>query len=292
MADMQLRELTPEFGTEITGLDPGAALSDDALQQQLQSLFDTRGVLVFRDLDIEMLEQANLVRMLIGLGPLAEGESITGRETNEAFYVSNKADGGGAPFGRLLFHSDMMWSEHTFQVLSLYGSMVEQPATPTIFVSCVDGWTTLPDELRARVEGVSAVQGHDEAGRAADDQNVLVSTFTDLPTRTTPVALPHPRTGDTLLYVSEQMTQGIEGLDGAESEALLQELFAHLYRPEAVYSHAWQEHDLVAWDNIAIQHGRPNVTLEGPARTLRKVYAPVPPRGANPKRPTYATAKQ
>lgn len=290
MAEMQLRELTPEFGTEITGLDPQAALSDAALQQQLQGLFDTRGVLVFRDLDIEMSEQANLVRMLIRLGPLAEGESITGRESDDAFYVSNKEDGGGAPFGRLLFHSDMMWSEHTFQVLSLYGSMVEQPATPTIFVSCVDAWKTLPDDLRAKVEGLSAVQGHDEAGRA-NDPNVLVSNFENLPTRTTPVALSHPRTGETLLYVSEQMTQGIEGMGKDESEELLQELFAHLYRPESVYSHDWREHDLVAWDNIAAQHGRPNVTLEGPARTLRKVYAPVPPRSANPKRPTFASAK-
>jgi taurine dioxygenase len=291
MAQMQLRELTPEIGTEITGLNPRAAVSDAALQRQLQGLFDTRGVLVFRDLDIEMMEQANLVRMLIGLGPLAEGESITGRESDDAFYVSNKEDGGGAPFGRLLFHSDMMWSEHTFQVLSLYGSMVEQPATPTIFVSCVDAWKTLPDDLRAKVDGLSAVQGHDEAGRA-NDPNVLVSNFENLPTRTTPVALSHPRTGDTLLYVSEQMTQGIEGMGKDESEELLQELFAHLYRTEAVYSHGWQEHDLVAWDNIATQHGRPNVTLEGPARTLRKVYAPVPPRSASPRRPTYASAKQ
>jgi taurine dioxygenase len=290
MTAMQLRELTPEFGTEITGLDPAAALSDDAVQQQLRELFDTRGVLVFRDLDIEMPEQANLVRSLIGMGPLAEGESITGRESNEAFYVSNKEDGGGAPYGRLLFHSDMMWSEHTFQVLSLYGSMVEQPATPTIFVSCVDAWRTLPDDLRSKVEGLNAIQGHDEAGRA-NDPNVLVSKFEDLPTRTTPIALPHPRTGATLLYVSEQMTHGIEGMGKDESEELLQELFAHLYRPEAVYSHDWRERDLVAWDNIATQHGRPNVTLEGPARTLRKVYAPVPPRSANPKRPTFAQAK-
>jgi taurine dioxygenase len=290
MTGMQLRELTPEFGTEIMGLDPEAALSEPVLQRQLQGLFDTRGVLVFRDLDIDTVRQANLVRMLIRLGPLADGESITGREGKDEFYVSNKADGGGAPFGRLLFHSDMMWSEHTFQVLSLYGSMVEQPATPTIFVSCADAWKTLPDELRAKVEGLSAVQGHDEAGRA-NDPNVLVSKFEDLPTRTTPVALPHPRTGDTLLYVSEQMTHAIDGMGKEESEALLQELFAHLYRPEAVYSHDWQEHDLVAWDNIATQHGRPNVTLEGPARTLRKVYAPVPPRGTAPKRPTFASAK-
>lgn len=290
MADMQVRELTPEFGSEITGLDPEAALTDTALQQRLQDLFDTRGVLVFRDLDIEMAQQANLVRMLIGLGPLAEGESVTGRDGDKAFYVSNKEDGGGAPYGRLLFHSDMMWSEHTFQILSLYGAMVEQPATPTIFVSATDAWKTLPTDLRTKVEGLSAIQGHDEAGRA-NDPDVLISKFEDLPNRTTPVALPHPRTGDTVLYVSEQMTHGIDGIGKEDSEELLQELFAHLYRPEAVYSHDWREHDLVAWDNIAAQHGRPNVTLEGPARTLRKVYAPVPPRSASPKRPTFASAK-
>ena len=92
---------------------------------------------------------------------------------------------------------------------------------------------------------------------------VLVSNFENLPTRTTPIALPHPRTGETVLYVSEQMTQGIDTIGKPEGEELLQELFRHLYRPESVYSHDWREHDLVAWDNISIQHGRPNVTLEG-----------------------------
>ncbi len=290
MAEMQLRDLTPDFGTEITGLDPEAALTDAALTQQLRRLFDTRAVLVFRDLDIEMVQQANLIRMLIGLGPLAEGESVTGREGDKVFFVSNKEDGGGAPFGRLLFHSDMMWSEHTFQILSLYGTKVEQPAIPTIFVSAADAWRTLPTDLRKKVESLSAIQGHDEAGRA-NDPDVLVSKFEDLPNRITPVALPHPRTGENVLYVSEQMTHAIDGMSKAESEELLHELFAHLYRPEAVYSHDWREHDLVAWDNIAAQHGRPNVKLEGPTRTLRKVYAPVPPRSANPKRPTFASAK-
>ena len=289
MAEMQLRELRPEFGTEITGLDPAAALADEALQQQLQDLFDSRGILVFRDLDIDLAEQANLVRMLIRQGPLAQGESATGRDGGEAFYVSNKEDGGGAPFGRLLFHSDMMWSDHTFQVLSLYGAMVEQPATPTIFVSATDAWETLTSDLRSKVEGLSAVQGHEEGDRA-NDPDVLVSNFENLPTRTTPIALPHPRTGETVLYVSEQMTQGIDTMGKPEGEELLQELFRHLYRPESVYSHDWRQHDLVAWDNISIQHGRPNVTLEGPARTLRKVFAPIPPRSANPKRPSFASS--
>jgi len=288
MADLRMRELTPQFGTEITGLDPNDALHDETTQKRLRRLFDTRGVLVFRDLDVDQTQQANLVRMLIGLGALASGESPNGRDNGEPFYVSNKESGAGAPYGRLLFHADMMWSEHTFQVLSLYGVHVEQPATPTVFVSAHWAWDTLPDELRARVETLSVTQGHEEADRA-DDPDILVSKFENLPTRSTPVGMKHPRTGDTVLYVSQQMTQRVDTLPRPESDELLEELFSHLYRSEGIYEHDWREHDLVAWDNIAIQHARPNVTLEGPERTLRKIFAPLPPRGAV-KRPTFASA--
>lgn len=290
MAELQLRELTPAFGTEITGLDPADALGDEATQEQLRSLFDTRGVLVFRDLEIDQVQQADIIRMLIGLGPLPEGESPTGKPGGAPFYVSNKEENGGAPFGRLLFHSDMMWSDHTFQVLALYGIEVEQPTSPTIFASATHAWATLPEDLRSEVTDLAAVQGHDEAERAGDDPNVLVSKFEGMPSRTTPVALPHPRTGDTVLYVSQQMTLAIDSMARDDSEGLLERLFEHLYREEFLYEHDWRERDLVAWDNIAVQHARPNVTLEGPARTLRKVFAPVPPKGAKPSRPTFAAA--
>jgi taurine dioxygenase len=292
MADLKLRELTPAFGTEITGLDAHAALGDEQICRDLQALFDTRGVLVFRDLDIDEVTQGNLIRMLIGADPLGPDEAPSGRADGSSFFVSNKEDGGGAPFGRLLFHSDMMWSEHTFQVLSLYAVEVEPPVSPTIFASAAYAWETLPDDLRRKAEPLSAVQGHaeHEGKRAGDDPDVLITTFDNLPTRTTRVGYRHPRTDQELLYVSQQMTQGIEGLGPDESEAVLDELFGHLYREELIYEHDWRNHDLVAWDNIAVQHARPNVTLEGPVRTLRKLFAPIPPRASTPARPTFASA--
>src|SRR5262245_59493721 len=143
MADLQLRDLTPAFGTEITGLDPETALADAATSARLRELFDTRGVLVFRDLDIDEPTQANIIRMLIGLGPLGPGETGSARPNGDPFYVSNKEPQGGAPFGRLLFHSDMMWSDHTFQVLSLYAIEVQPPVAPTIFASGAEAWATL-----------------------------------------------------------------------------------------------------------------------------------------------------
>ena len=208
----------------------------------------------------------------------------------DQFYVSNKRPDGGAPYGRLLFHSDTMWSDAPIKVLSLYAVDVEQPAVPTVFASTVQGWNTLPEDLRARVEGLHATHGHDDRypEREMDDDDVLRMTFEQAKTATTPIAHRHPRTGQTMLYVSQQITMRIDELSPDDSEALLQDLFAHLYQPELLYEHPWQSRDLVAWDNQAVQHARPNLTRDGATRTLRKVFAPMPERIDQKAHPRFA----
>jgi taurine dioxygenase len=235
---------------------------------------------VFRDLDIDQSFQRYLAHMLIGQEPPADpaqGKSPDGATRREFMLVSNKEPGGGAPYGRLLFHCDMMWSERPHQALSLYGVDVEQPNVPTLFVSMGHGWDTLPDDLRARVEHLHAVHGHDATypNRGGGD-DVIDSVFEQPKKTTTLVARPHPRTGRTLLYVSQQATLEIEELSPEDNEELLAALFAHLYDPASVVEHDWRNGDLVIWDNQAIQHARPNVRTEAPVRTLRKVFAPIP----------------
>jgi alpha-ketoglutarate-dependent taurine dioxygenase len=288
---VEVRELSPIFGAEITDIDPQAAVADAATRRDVQRVFDERGLVVFPGLDIDTLTQHNLARALIDLPVL--DELPEGRQGKSPMYVSNKEKGGGAPYGRLLFHCDTMWSTDPIKVLSLYGVEVEQPATPTEFVSARYAWETLPDDLKAMVEGLHAVHGHDDAypEREMDDPDVLRSTFESPKMTTTPVAWTHPRTGDTLLYVSQQITMEIVELPADESEALLQELFAHLYRPEVVLAHPWRTGDLVAWDNQAVQHARPNLALDGPTRTLRKVFAPPPEQIATTAHPKFANAR-
>ena len=46
----------------------------------------------------------------------------------------------------------------------------------------------------------------------------------------------------------------IEGMDEAESDALLSELFDHVERPEFVYTHKWRVGDLLMWDNRCTMH--------------------------------------
>jgi alpha-ketoglutarate-dependent taurine dioxygenase len=143
---------------------------------------------------------------------------------------------------------------------------------------------------RGRIEGRFAIHAQDATyqQRAGGDADVLVAKFAEEETIRLPVGHRHPRTGETLLFVAQQMTQRIDDMEPAESEALLEELFNHLYRPENVVEHHWREHDLVLWDNIALQHARPNITIEGPARTLRKTFAPAPTMITD-KRPEFTT---
>jgi taurine dioxygenase len=58
------------------------------------------------------------------------------------------------------------------------------------------------------------------------------------------------------------------GLPEDESKALLDEIFAHSVRPEHLYRHQWQEHDMVFWDNRSLMH----LAAGTPDHLRRKLY--------------------
>lgn len=283
---LDVRELTPAFGAEVSGLDPTIPVDEHSCSV-LRDLFDERGLLVFRDLDLGHREQLWISKMLIRQEHVPDRPGTA--QVDDNFYVSNRRMDSAAPFGRLQFHADTMWADQPFEVLSLYGVDVEQPSVPTVFVNEAHAWATLPDELRARVEGLSALHTAGEV-RRGDLSDLLVSTVERPPSTVQPIARPHPRTGETVLYVSEQMTKEVVDLSSDESERLLEELFAHLYDPARRWEHQWRKGDFVVWDNLAMQHARPNVVTEGPARTLRKAASPVPQLNLD-EVPTFSTAR-
>jgi alpha-ketoglutarate-dependent taurine dioxygenase len=277
---VEITYIHPAFGVRIDGLDLHGEI-DPAEQARLRQLFDERSVLVFGGLDIDVHAQDRFCRMLI------EDDGPGMASDRAPMLISNTEPGGYAPYGRLLFHADMMWAPEPFQVLSLYGVVAEPGAATTSLTSGVHAWEVLPDELRRRVEGLHARHITGQVYSRGGDDLLRPERSADQST-VTPVVRRHPRTGRPVLYVSQQMTEQIVELEPTESEELLQELFAHLYDPAIVYEHTWQAGDLVVFDNLAMQHARGNVEVDGPVRTLRKVIAPIPTLRA--ERPTFAGA--
>jgi taurine dioxygenase len=231
-----------------------------------------------RGIDLDHDSQSRLCRTLIGdKGP--------GREP---VFISNTEPEANAPYGSIMFHADMMWAPEPFQVLSLYAVNVEPGAATTTLTSGTHAWETLPPHLRARVEGLHAVHATGQVySRGGDD--LLKPEREHEQSTVKPIAFRHPRTGKTILYVSQMNTSEIVELPPDESEELLQALFAHLYDPAVLYEHEWRTGDLVVFDNLAMQHARGNVELDGPERTLRKVTAPVPKLVA--ERPRFTNAR-
>jgi taurine dioxygenase len=69
-----------------------------------------------------------------------------------------------------------------------------------------------------------------------------------------PIFRTHPITGRRVLYCNPGYAMHIEGLDAAESTAMLEFLFLHQAQPKYLYSHAWTPGDVLMWDNIGTVH--------------------------------------
>jgi taurine dioxygenase len=273
MTGLVVRDLTPKFGAEISGLEPKIPLDSETLQQ-LRALFDEKALLVFRDFEIDRPFQYYLSYAIIGREPPVQDPTNAPKRES---LVSNRTENAIAPVGRLLWHSDMMWCDEACELISLYGLEIGQPAPPTLFISAAQAWKSLPTELRTQVEDRVAEHVHDISyERSGGDADVLTAQFDDDECVRQPIAYRHPRTGETVLYACQQMTSAIADIPKPESDALLESLFEHLYAEENVFAHEWREGDLVMWDNLALQHARSNVKFDGPPRTLRKTFAPIP----------------
>jgi alpha-ketoglutarate-dependent taurine dioxygenase len=282
-ARFDITTLSPGFGAEVHGLDPTHKLDADGIRQ-LRALFDEHAILVFRDIELDRPYQQYLAELVYGTDAdeLDDDHLARNAEQQGTFYISNKIEGAAAPYGVLLYHADSMWSDHPFHVISLWGEEVEPPVPPTYFASTVHATRTLPAGLRARLEGLEAVHVPGPESfkhRKLDDTGgTLVMPKRDKEYSVVrPVLSRHPRTGAEFVYASQQMTSHFVGMEPEASEALLEEVFAHLYAPGNTFQHEWRQHDLVMWDNLAAQHARPEVERQASVRTLRKVGWPLPP---------------
>jgi alpha-ketoglutarate-dependent taurine dioxygenase len=252
------------IGVRVEGVDVSEPVAEAAVEQ-LRCLFDEHGLLVIRGLDLNRETQIELVSA-IGRAPVSSRSGVL------HMYVSNVEPAAVAPSGRLLFHSDLMWTTNPLTVLSLYGEVVEQGVAPTMFAGTATAYEDMPPALRRRISGLEAVNVIDaRRGSAADDDTVVHPVFENPQQATHPVVYQHPRTDRPLLSINEQQTLRIEGLDEQASEALIGEITGFIYADGNVVEHRWQQGDLLVWDNLAVQHGRPNVEERGPVRTLRRV---------------------
>ena len=69
-----------------------------------------------------------------------------------------------------------------------------------------------------------------------------------------PIFLTHPLTGRKVLYANPGYSMRINELPEKESDEMLEFLFEHQTKPEYQYVFAWQEGDVLMWEDIGTIH--------------------------------------
>ncbi len=247
------------IGAEIHGADLARPLSD-AEFGRIEAAFDEYSVLCFRG---EPLDEPQLIAFARRFG---EVERIFLTHYAHPVYPEimrvsnireNGRDIGHADAGRV-WHTDMSYTARPPRATLLYALEVPMEngvaLGDTLFSSAAEAHDSLPQAQQQRISKLRAI--HQVAGRRArtgtgqGDQALRYQQ----PAVVHPVVRTHPHTGRKCLYVSKGECEGIEGMPQDEALALIEALSDHIVDPAFRHVHRWRAHDLLMWDNCAVQH--------------------------------------
>jgi taurine dioxygenase len=139
----------------------------------------------------------------------------------------------------------------------LYAIEVPPAGGDTGFCNMYSAYAALPEALKRRAEGLKIKHdgtynsgGYLRAGvTASDDPRTS-------PGAVHPLVCTHPESGRRCLYLGRRRNAYLIGLDLAESERLLDALWAHATRDAFTWYNRWRVGDLVLWDNRCTMHRR------------------------------------
>ena len=270
----QIETFDAPLGAQVLGLDLAQALSQGDFQRLHHAHLDHH-VLVFRDQRITPQQQVDFSRRFgpLQIHVLRQFQLPT---QPEVLIISNIVE-DGQPIGLgdagHFWHSDLSYKEVPSLGSMLHAQELPDEGGDTVFANMHLAWESLPAALRHAVRGARAehsyLSQYEELRRRNPWRPALTQAQIDEVTPVThPVVRVHPETGRRALFVSEHFTTRIVGVPEDESRALLDELFAHSVRPEHLYVHRWQPHDLVFWDNRSLMH----LATGCPPEQRRKLY--------------------
>ncbi|MBK1657286.1 TauD/TfdA dioxygenase family protein [Paracraurococcus ruber] len=180
----------------------------------------------------------------------------------ELYVVSNVLGPDGQPIGSLgageaVWHTDMSYLPRPPKASMLYALEIPPSGGDTHFACMAAAYEGLPPDLKARVQGLKVK--HDGTYNSGGFLRAGVTPTDDpraAPGHLHPLVCRHPETGRCMLYLGRRRMAYVDGLDLAESEALLDVLWQHATRPAICWRHQWRVSDLVLWDNRSTMHRR------------------------------------
>jgi taurine dioxygenase len=249
------------LGAEIRGVDLKSL--DEAAFAGLIDAWHRHSVLLVRD---QVLSDHDLIAFSRRFGdldwaPIQENGRRFVEGMPEIYIVSNvKLNGepiGSLGDGEAVWHTDMSYLELPPKASMLYSLEVPPTGGNTSFCTMYGVYEALPERLKDRIAGLKIK--HDGTYNSGGYVRQGVTPTDDprsSPGAVHPLVCTHPASGRRMLYLGRRRNAYLLGLEVVQSEALLDELWSYVDRPEFAWEHVWRVGDLVLWDNRCTMHRR------------------------------------
>jgi taurine dioxygenase len=259
-----IKNLNTALGAEISGVDVAKPMPQADIDA-IEAAWRERLVVVFHGQNLsdpELIAFSRNFGELDPPGPNPYGAPFL-KEHPELNVISNVVE-AGKPIGNLgdgeaVWHADMTYVDVPPKAAMLHALEVPPPQAGgnTYFANMFAAYETLPAELKEVVAGKTAV--HDASRNSAGLLRKGYKDVTDV--RETvgahhPLVRTDPSTGRKALFLGRRPNAYVLGFSVAESEALLDALWAHATQPRFTLCHQWQVGDLLMWNNLSVLHRR------------------------------------
>jgi taurine dioxygenase len=268
-----VRPLSPALGAEIQGVDLSRPL-DEATVAAIRRAWTDHLVLLFRDQNLSEEDQVRFARHFGDLQQRPRPKDLRAEakvKNPEVMLVSNIRENGkligSLPDGEMQFHSDMCYIPTPPKGTFLYAIEIPSQGGDTLFLNMYKAYDELSPELKARVEGKTAVNVFLYGSTSREGNK---PDFDVHPHASHPLVRVHPDSGRKALYANRLMTWNVEGVPDDESRSVLEALFDHIEQPKFIYAHKWRPGDLILWDNRCTLHARTDFSNQE-RRLLRRV---------------------
>ncbi len=255
MPQLDVIQLTPAIGAEISGIDLSAPLTDEISDTIYQLLLDHQ-VLFFRNQDITPAAHVALAK---SLGETEEPHPIYPHFPDYPGVMVLDFDGDN-PQDTNVWHTDLTFKSNGPFCSILYSRKIPPVGGDTLWASLTAAYESLPDGIKEEVADLRAVNDMGDfrnnfiVGEPDGNAEKLNQAYSRLGSAIHPLVRLHPVTGAPFLFCNPAFTVHIEGLKATDSARLLAYLFDHITQPEYQVRFRWEKNAVAMWDNRCTMH--------------------------------------
>lgn len=247
-------------GATLTGIDLSQDLSDDTIAE-IRSHWLEHKVVAFPEQFLKPEDLERVARYFGEIGADPFFGHIDGYPNICA--IQRNADETTSIFAET-FHTDWSFMPVPPAATTLYGITIPPQGGDTLFSDQVAAYREMPEDLKARVEGLTAIHsaalGYAPDGAYGDNDQESGRSMKIKPSEKARDTCPHPfvrthrETGKKALFSSAAYIQSFEGMALEDAQALLMELYQYQTQERFLYRHHWQPNMFVMWDNRSLLH--------------------------------------